>query len=94
MPLSQVRRLGRDGYVFGHGAVGLFSWTSSRVVFLLSGILTFVAPPQGVPSSINDYLLEIVVVAAFVLTLVTLAGLHAAKDTAGATGYWGRQASG
>jgi hypothetical protein len=82
------------GYVFGHGAVGRFSWTSSRVVFLLSGILTFVAPPQGVPSSINDYLLEIVVVAAFVLTLVTLAGLHAAQRHSGrygilgAAGFW------
>jgi hypothetical protein len=49
------------------------------VVFLLSGILTFVAPPQGVPSSFSDYLVEIVVVLAFVLTLVTLAGLHAAQ---------------
>ena len=67
---------------------------AAGVVFLLSGILTFVAPPQGVLSSFNDYLLEIVVVAAFMLTLVTLAGLHAAQRHSGrygilgAAGFW------
>jgi len=40
---------------------------AATVVFLLSGILTFIAPPQGVASSFNDYLLEVVVVVAFVL---------------------------
>ena len=61
---------------------------------MLSGILTFVAPPKGVPSSFDDYLLEIVVVAAFVLTLVTLAGLHATQRHSGrygilgAAGFW------
>jgi hypothetical protein len=67
---------------------------AAGVVFLLSGILTFVAPPQGVPSSFSDYLVEIVVVLAFVLTLVTLAGLHAAQWHSGpygileAAGFW------
>ena len=62
---------------------------AAGVVFLLSGILTFVVPPQGVPSSFDDYLLEIVVVAAFVLTLVTLAGLHAAQRHSGRYGILG-----
>src|SRR5215204_2724038 len=79
-----------SGMVRWGGLAGL----AAGVVFLLSGILTFVALPQGVPSSFDDYLLEIVVVAAFVLTLVTLAGLHAAQRHSGrygmlgAAGFW------
>jgi hypothetical protein len=67
---------------------------AAGVVFLLSGILTFIASAQGVPSSFSDYLLEIVVVAAFVLTLVTLAGLQPAQRHSGrygilgAAGFW------
>ena len=64
-----------SGMVRWGGLAGL----AAGVVFLLSGILTLVALPQGVPSSFSDYLVEIVVVLAFVLTLVTLAGLHAAQ---------------
>src|SRR5215203_3632868 len=79
-----------SGMVRWSGLAGL----AAGVVFLLSGILMFVAPPQRVPSSISDYPLEIVVVAAFVLTLVTLAGLHAAQRHSGrygilgAAGFW------
>ena len=79
-----------SGMVRWGGLAGL----AAGVVFLLSGILTFVAPPQGVPSSFSDYLVEIVVVLAFVLTLVTLAGLHAAQRHSGrygilgAAGFW------
>jgi hypothetical protein len=67
---------------------------AAAVVYLLSGILTFIAPPQGVPSSFNDYLLEVVVVVAFVLALLTIAGLHAAQRHSGrygllgAAGFW------
>jgi hypothetical protein len=53
---------------------------AAGVVFLLSGILTFIAPPQGVPSSFSDYLLEVVIVVAFVLALLAIAGLHAAHS--------------
>jgi hypothetical protein len=52
------------------------------VMFLLSGILTFiVAPPpsQGALGSSGAYLLEVVIVVAFALTLVAVAGLHAAQ---------------
>jgi hypothetical protein len=79
-----------SGMVRWGGLAGL----AAGVVFLLSGILTFIASAQGVPSSFNDYLLEIVVVAAFVLTLVTIAGLHAAQRQSGrygilgAAGFW------
>ena len=67
---------------------------AAAAVFLLSGILTFIAPPQGVPSSFTDYLLEVVVVVAFVLALLTVAGLHAAQRHSGrygilgAAGFW------
>jgi hypothetical protein len=67
---------------------------AAAVVFLISGILTFIAPPQEVPSSFTDYLLEVVVVVAFVLALLTIAGLHAAQRHSGrygilgAAGFW------
>jgi len=67
---------------------------AAAVVYLLSGILTFIAPPQGVPSSFNDYLLEVVVVVAFVLALLTIAGLHAAQRHSGRYGLLGQRASG
>jgi hypothetical protein len=62
---------------------------AAAVVFLVSGILTFISPPQGVPSSFSDYLLEVVVVVAFVLTLLTIAGLHAAQRHSGRYGLLG-----
>jgi hypothetical protein len=67
---------------------------AAPVVFLVSGILTFIAPPQGVASSFSDYLLEVVVVVAFVLALVTIAGLHAVQRHSrrygllGTAGFW------
>jgi hypothetical protein len=67
---------------------------AAAVVFLLSAILTFISPPQGLPSSFSDYLLEAILVVAFVLTLVTIAGLHAAQRHSGrygllgAAGFW------
>jgi hypothetical protein len=63
------------------------------VVFLLSGILTFFAPPQGVPSSSRDYLLEVVIVVAFVPTLITIAGLHAVQRQSGRYGLLGAAGS-
>jgi hypothetical protein len=62
-------------------------------VFLLSGILTFFAPPQGVPSSSRDYLLEVVIVVAFVPTLITIAGLHAVQRQSGRYGLLGAAGS-
>ena len=56
---------------------GGLAGVAAGVMFVLSGILTFIAPPQWVSSSSKDYLLEVVVVVAFVLTLIAMAGLHA-----------------
>ena len=54
---------------------------AAGVVFLLSGILTFIVapPPQGALGSSGTYLFEVVIVVAFALTLVAVAGLHAAQ---------------
>ena len=51
------------------------------VMFLLSGILTFIVapPPQGALGSSGAYLLEVVIVVAFASTLVAVARLHAAQ---------------
>ena len=46
-------------------------------MFLLSVILALIAPPQVILGSLSYYLIEVVLVAAFALTLVTIAGLHA-----------------
>jgi hypothetical protein len=52
---------------------------AAGVMFLLSGILTLIAPPQGAPSSLGEYVLRVVLIVAFVLALVAVAGLHAAQ---------------
>src|SRR5215213_10594494 len=50
---------------------------AAGVVFLLSGILTLIAPPQMIAGSLSYYLIEVVLVVAFALTLVAIVGLHA-----------------
>ena len=62
------------------------------VMFVLSGILTFiVAPPLPTRAlgSFGDYLYEVVVAVTFVLVLVTIAGLHAAQRHSGRYGILG-----
>jgi len=50
----------------------------AAVMFVLAGILVLVAPSQrGVFTSFSDYLIEVILVLAFTLTLVAIAGLHA-----------------
>jgi hypothetical protein len=56
-------------------------------MFVLSGILSFIAPPQMVLGSFSDYLIEVLIVVAFVLSLVTIAGLHAVQRQSGRLGY-------
>jgi hypothetical protein len=53
---------------------------AAGVMFMLSGILTLIAPPQRVLGSFSDYMIEVVIVAAFALTLVAIAGLHALQS--------------
>jgi hypothetical protein len=62
---------------------------ASGVIFVLSGILTLIAPPQGAPSSLGDYLLSAALIVAFALALVAVAGLHAAQSRSGRYGCLG-----
>ena len=54
----------------------------AAVLFVLAGILLIlIAPPQRVSSnSFSDYLSELILVVAFALTLVVIAGLHALQS--------------
>jgi hypothetical protein len=56
---------------------GGLAGVGAGLMFLLSVILTLIAPPQMVVGSLSYYLIEVVLVAAFALTLLTIAGLHA-----------------
>jgi hypothetical protein len=56
---------------------GGLAGVGAGLMFLLSVILTLIAPPQMVVGYLSYYLIEVVLVAAFALTLVTIAGLHA-----------------
>ena len=67
---------------------GGLAGAAAGVMFLVSGILTLIAPPQGAPSSFGGYLLGVVLVVAFVLVLVAVAGLHAAQRHSGRYGRW------
>jgi hypothetical protein len=60
---------------------------------LLSGILTFIEPPQWGAISSRDYLLEVIIVVAFVLTLIAIVGLHAVQRHSGRYGRLGTAGS-
>jgi len=49
---------------------------AAGVMFGLSGILSFIAPPHRALGTFGDYPIEVVVVLAFALTLVAIAGLN------------------
>jgi hypothetical protein len=68
---------------------------AAGAMFVLSGVLTFIVapPPQGGLDSFGAYLLEVVIVAAFALTLVAIAGLHAAQSRSGRYGLLGAAGS-
>jgi hypothetical protein len=71
---------------------GGLAGVAAGVMFVLSGILTFiVAPPLPTRplGSFGDYLYEVVVAVAFALALVTIAGLHAAQRLSGRYGILG-----
>ena len=79
--------MSRDMVMWG-GLAGV----AAGVMFLLSGMLYFiVAPPLPTRplGSFGDYLYEVVVAVAFVLVLVTIAGLHAAQRLSGRYGILG-----
>jgi len=56
---------------------GGLAGVAAGLSFVMSGILALIAPPQRALGSFSDYLIEIVIVLAFALTLATIAGLHA-----------------
>src|SRR5215208_639611 len=57
---------------------GGLAGVAAGVMFLLSGILTLITPPQRGLGSFGGYLIEVIIVVAFAFTLVTIASLHAA----------------
>src|ERR671910_2709674 len=61
---------------------GAWAGVVAAVLFVLAGILLIIiAPPQRVSfNSFSDYLSEIILVVAFGLTLVVIAGLHALQS--------------
>ena len=73
---------------------GLASMVAT-VLFVLAGILLIlIAPPQGaVFNSFGDYLSEVILVVAFALTLVAIAGLHALQSESGRYGRLGAAGS-
>jgi hypothetical protein len=48
----------------------------AALTYVLAGILILIAPAQRVFGSISEHLIEIILVVAFALTLVAIAGLH------------------
>jgi hypothetical protein len=70
---------------------GAWAGVVATVLFVLAGILLIlIAPPQrGSSNSFSDYLSEVILVVAFGLTLVVIAGLHALQS-----GSYGRLGAG
>ena len=72
---------------------GGLAGVAAGVMFVLSGILTLIPPPQRVLGSFSDYVIEVVIVVAFTLTLVTIAGLHAVHSQSERYGLLGTAGS-
>jgi hypothetical protein len=67
---------------------GGLAGVASGVMFVVSGILTLIAS-QGAPSSFGAFVLEVIIVVAFALVMVAVAGLHAAQSRSGRYGRLG-----
>ena len=80
MPSNMVRWGGLAGVAAG-------------VMFVLSGILTLIAPSQRRLGSFGGYLIEVLIVVAFVFTLVAIASLHGAQSQSGRYGILGAASS-
>jgi hypothetical protein len=64
---------------------GLIRWggragVAAGLLYVLSAILSLIAPQQRVFDSFSDYLIEIIFVVALANTLVAIAGLHALQS--------------
>jgi hypothetical protein len=62
-------------------------------MFVLSGILTLIAPPQRELGSFGGYLIEVIIVVEFAFTLVATASLHDAQSQSGRYGILGAASS-
>src|ERR687893_1557089 len=81
IPLTQRSRAGRSAMASHLIRWGGLAGLVAGVMFVLAGILFFIAPPQGaVFNSFSDYLSEVILVVAFALTLVAITGLHALQS--------------
>jgi hypothetical protein len=58
---------------------GGLAGVAAGVMFVLSSILTLIAPPQRELGSFGGNLIEVVIVVAFALAMVAIAGVHAAQ---------------
>jgi hypothetical protein len=90
---SFLRRKGVEEGVAGM-TTNMVRWgglagVAAGVMFVLSGILTLIAPPQKELGSFGGYLIEVVIVVAFALAMVAIAGLHAAHRLSGRYGGLG-----
>jgi hypothetical protein len=68
---------------------GGLAGVAAGVLFVLSGILTLIAPTQRELRSFGGYRIEVVIVVAFALAMVAIAGLHAAQSQSGRYGGLG-----
>jgi hypothetical protein len=73
---------------------GGLAGAAAGVMFVLSGILTILfAPPQRDLGPFIGYLIEVVIVVAFALSLVAIAGVHAVRSESGRYGLPGAAGS-
>jgi hypothetical protein len=68
---------------------GGLAGVAAGVMFVLSGILALIASAQRVLGSFSDYVIEVIIVLAFALTLLTIAGVHAVQSQSGRYGLPG-----
>jgi hypothetical protein len=59
---------------------GGLAGVAAGVMFVLAGILSVIAPSHRILGSFSYYLIEVVIVVAFALTLVAIVGLHALQS--------------
>src|SRR5919112_788788 len=62
-------------------SLGIVRWGGwagvvAAIMYVLAGILILISPLQRAFGSINEHLIEVILVVAFAVTLVAIAGLH------------------
>jgi hypothetical protein len=64
----------------GHIRQGGLAGVAAGLLYVLSAILSLIAPQQRVFDSVSDYLIEIIFVVALAGTLVAIVGVHALQS--------------